>query len=164
MSVMIVWLEYVYLTSPCGAGSTTLRRCTSAPWSRSKDLCSDLLAGGWDTGPGRRGAMGREREEEGEGGVEKRKIHICCHIPAQCRHTISLLTSRSACQSWKWWRLAHTTCEHLENCTLVPPPVERVYPPTINLSPTRSPPIHDLVCPQSVRNIANTLSCACQLH
>ena len=65
-------------SSPCVAGSTTLQKHTSAPWSRSEPLCSDLLAVRCDTGSGRRAsgrrASGRRkegrREEEVGGGRE----------------------------------------------------------------------------------------------
>ena len=52
------------MTSPCGAGSTTLRRRTNALWSRSGALCSDHLAVGCDTGSERRDFGGRERVGE----------------------------------------------------------------------------------------------------
>ena len=73
MSIMVVWREYVCLTSPCGAGSTTLRRRTSAPWNRSGALCSDLLAVGCDTGSERRDFGGRK---EGGKGLGRRKYQI----------------------------------------------------------------------------------------
>ena len=64
--------------------STTLQKHTSAPWSRSEPLWSDLLAVGCDTGSGRRASgrrkeggreeeVGGEREEKGEERRRKRK-------------------------------------------------------------------------------------------
>ena len=129
------WLCDWSLTSPCGAGSTTLRRCTSAPWSRSKDLCSDLLAVGWDTGPGRRGAMGRERGEEGEGGVEKEEDTYMLpytstmqthHLLADFKVSVSELEMMEArtYRSWASGKLYFSSTFSGE-CILLPP----TFPP-----------------------------------